>query len=843
VVLANSRGRYRELEMIHASESCFHCGEPVNDARFAAVVHGELRSMCCAGCAAIAQTIADNGLAEYYTARSAPATRDSGAGLAGDPGIYDLPEVQKPFVRRTENGTLVATLLVEGMSCGACIWLIENGLKRCAGVQDVIVNLAARRVQVEWNGTQARLSTIMGMIESLGYRAHGFDTVAAESVAAVERRRMVWRLFVAGLAMMQVMMYALPVYMAGSDMGADVERLMRWASLVLTTPVVLFSAGPFFTSAWRGLRHGQIGMDLPVAMGIAIAFAASSWSAVTGRGEVYFDSITMFVFLLLGARYLEQAAMARAGELRLRLTRSIPAVADRLVPGSTPPVAERVAAVRLAPGDRVRVSPGAIIPADGTIEEGHSRVDESLLSGESRPIARGPGDQVVGGSVNLISPLTVSVTRTSAEGTLAGITRLLDRALGDRPRVSRLADRAAQWFVAGQLIVAIAAGLAWWWVEPGRALSIVVAVLVVSCPCALSLATPAALAVATGSLQRFGLLVTRGRALESLSRATHVILDKTGTLTFGRPVLTGVYPLGELDRDACIALAAALERGSEHPLAAPIVAGAAGLPLVEARELGNHPGRGIEGIVGGRRLRLGSPAFAAEMTCSEMPAQLLSADDNAVVSVLADERGYLAILALSDALRPGARRLVQGLQARGMTVCMLSGDRARAVDHVARQLGVDGCFAEADPQRKLAYVRGLQERGAIVAMVGDGINDAPVLAQAQVSVAMGGGTDLALATADLVLLSDDIDALPAGLDVARRTMRVIRQNLAWAAAYNAVAIPAAVAGWITPLAAGVGMAASSLLVVGNALRLGRLAKQENRDPDRRGAPVFAVREK
>jgi Cu2+-exporting ATPase len=662
------------------------------------------------------------------------------------------------------------------------------------------------------------LSRTLGSLAALGYPSRGFDATAAEATQAGERRAILWRLFVAAFAMMQVMMYLLPVYIADGDMTGDAEQLMRWASFLLTVPVMLWSAGPFFASAWRDARARRVGMDAPVSLGIGAAFAASAWATVSGSGDVYFDSITMFVFLLLGARYLEAQARARASESRERLVRHMPAVADRLVPGAAG-VTERVAVARLALGDRVCVAPGSTIPADGTVIEGRSAADQSLLTGESRPVAKGAGDAVIGGSINLASPLTIAVTRVGAESVLAGIIRLMDRAQASRPRIAQLADRVAQWFVLALLAIAAATGGLWYALEPERALWVTIAVLVVSCPCALSLATPAALAAATGALHRAGLLIVRGHALETLSKVTHVVFDKTGTLTMGRMSLVELHPLGTYSRDDCLALAARLERDSEHAIAGALRAAAPMRATSEAEALANHPGRGIEARVGGERVRLGSPAFVAELAQSPLPDALGQIARHLTPVLLGDEHGYRALLGFADDLRPGAAALVRELQARGLTVCLLSGDRRSTVDAIACRLGVDHAIGEASPEAKLAHVRALQADGACVAMIGDGINDAPVLGCAQVSIAMGGGTDLAQASADMVLVADDLRRLPAGFAVARRTLGVIRQNLLWALAYNLVAIPLAALGWITPLIAGGGMAASSLLVVLNALRL------------------------
>ena len=802
---------------------CFHCGEPApGGLRFSAVIDGVERPMCCTGCAAVARTIAGHGLTAYYRNRSASALRDAAAAPADEFAAYDLAAVQQPFVRAAGGGRRDATLLVEGVTCAACAWLIERGLARLAGVRSVAVNVAARRVQVEWDGALTRLSAILRAIAALGYRTRGFDPAASAAAAARERRGMLWRMFVAGFAMMQVMMYAAPAYVTNGELTREAEDLMRWASLTLTVPVMLWSAGPFFVSAWRDVRARRTGMDVPVALGLAVAFAASAWATVTGGGVVYFDSIAMFVFLLLGARYLEAAVRARATDSQRRLVGHAPAVADRLVWGTDAAAGsiERVAVAELVPGDRVMVVPGATIPADGTVIAGRSATDESLLTGEARTIARGPGDAVIGGSVNVLSPLTVAVTRIGADTVLAGIVRLLDRAQAGRPGIARLADRVAQWFVAALLLAACATGAAWLWLDPDRALTVVVAVLVVSCPCALSLATPAALAAATDALHRRGVVVTNGQALEALARVTHVVFDKTGTLTRGRLALTRVMPLGGRSRDEVLALAARLELGSEHPVARALRA-AAGVTLpVEALAADNYPGRGVEAVVNGQRTRIGTPAFAVEMAGGVLPRELALADEEETVAVLADAEGCIAWFAFGDELRPGAHDLVDRLAARGLGRSLLSGDREPAVAWAARRLGIADAVGAARPETKLARVRRLQEHGAVVAMVGDGVNDAPVLAQAHVSIALAAATDLARANADVLLLGDDIGRLADALDTARGTMRVIRQNFAWAAAYNAIALPLAISGWITPLWAGIGMAGSSLAVVLNALRLG-----------------------
>jgi len=781
----------------------------------------------------VARTIVENGLGEYYRQwRELPAR--PAAIVPDELRRYDLPAVQASFVEPADAHCKEASLLLEGITCAACTWLIERRLARVPGVVTAAVNYATGRARVRWDERRVQLSDILRAVAEIGYRAYPFDAAGSDALERRERRRQLARLFVAGLGMMQVMMYAIPAYVADGDMSADIGQLLRIASLVLTLPVVLWAAVPFYRGAWRNIAAGRLGMDVPVAIAIVIAFASSLAATLRGAGDVYYDSIVMFVFLLLGARYLEMSMRARAARAQQRLVGVVPAVAERVVdgpPGGTEPVA--VASLR--PGDRVLVRPGAVVPADGFVLEGESTLDESVLTGESRPAGKRPGDAIVGGALNVRSPLVMEVDRVGEATVLAGVLRLIERAQAEKPRIARLADAVAQWFVAALLVVALAAGIAWHLIDPPRAIWIVVAVLVVTCPCALSLATPAALTAATGRLYAAGVLVTRGHALETLARATHVIFDKTGTLTGGDLALIGVVPVGSLSAPQCLALGAAVEYGSEHPVAHALAAaaGEAGNQDACVEAARNFPGEGMEASVNGARYRVGSLNFVAALHCQPPPAELMCTADDVSVAALGDERGWLALFTFCDAPRPGARQLVRDLRARGRQVCLLSGDRVHHVEHVARELGIEIMRGAATPEEKVEFVRELQSRGAVVAMVGDGINDAPVLAQAQVSIAVGSGTELAQVNADMVLLTEGLHGLADAFDTAASALRVVRQNFTWAIVYNAVAVPLALAGWVTPLIAAIGMSGSSLAVVMNALRLLRAPAAEGRVSQRR----------
>jgi len=803
-----------------AAACCYHCGLPLGKTSYPVAVEGVEQPTCCRGCQAVALTIVSHGLAAYYRHRTAPApSQQAPDALLHELGVYDLPDVQRTFVRAAGGGEeREASLLLDGVTCAACVWLIERRVMQVAGVSEVRVNYGTRRARVRWNEGAARLSDVLAAIADIGYSAQPYDAAHSDALLARERRGLLWRLFVAGFGMMQVMMYAYPAYIDDGVMSGDIAQLMRLASLVLTAPVALWSAIPFYVGAWRELKSRRLGMDVPVALGIIGAFAASVYATWLGTGDVYFDSVAMFVFLLLGARYLELGARAKAAQAQERLVRQAPAVAERYeaYPASTRTA--QVAAAALVPGDHVLVRPGSAYPADGHVVDGSGAADESLITGEARPVAKQPGDRVAGGAINLHAPLTVRVDRVGEESVLASIVRLMDRAQTEKPPLARAADRVAQYFVAALLVVTVCATGVWLALDPVRAPWIAIAILVATCPCALSLATPAALTAATGTLYESGVLVTRGHALETLAQATDFVFDKTGTLTTGTMGVTSTMPLGGRTEDECLALAAALEARSEHPIARAF---AAAQPVAASGVTGysHDPGRGIEAIVAGRRTRIGTPAYVAALHRCAVPAVLEDITADETVVALGDTNGWIALFMLDEAVRADAQDVVDALQAAGRRVHLLSGDRTSRVLRLAGDLGIAYALGDARPEDKLNYVRALQQSGKVVAMIGDGVNDAPVLAQAQVSAALGGGTQLAQLSSDIVLMSERLEPLLIGVDTARRLSRIVRQNLAWAIAYNAIALPLAVTGQVTPLLAAAGMSLSSLTVVLNALRL------------------------
>ncbi len=812
-----------------SGNSCYHCGQAVpEDIDLQVDIAGQSRTMCCLGCQAVAQAIVDNGLEDYYRSRDAlpESPREAMPAVLEQLALFDHQEFQKSFVRALGEHEKEASLLLEGITCSACIWLNEQHLSRMPGVTGVDINYATRRARVRWDERQIKLSDILTAIAAIGYRAYPYDAAKNEEISRKERREALWRLWVAGFGMMQVMMYAIPVYLAGDgDMTADIESLMRWASLVLTLPVVLYSSAPFFRNAWRDLRLKRVGMDVPVALGVGSAFLASLWATVTQSGEVYFDSVTMFVFFLLGGRFLEMTARQKALSVTEALAKLLPAFAQKLPNYPASSEGEQVVVADLGVGDVILVRPGETIPADGRVIEGASSVSEALLTGESRPVPKAVGDTVTGGGVNNESPLMIRVDQVGEGTRLSAIIHLMERAATEKPRLVEVADRIASYFVGAVLLIAALTALGWYYVDPSKALWITVAVLVVTCPCSLSLATPISLTVAAGALAKDGLLVTRGHAIETLARATHFVFDKTGTLTTGGMRLVDIHVLGSSGREQCLAWAAALERVSEHPVGRAIcLAAGETADRVATCEVFAEAGQGVGGLIDGRQYRIGRPGFAWQGGLSSDPvvAEWLACGDTVVA--LGVEGLPLALLRLGDEIRPEAAPLIAALRREGRRVVLLTGDANSVAQRVAGKLGIEDVRAGMTPAGKHECVTALQAEGAVVAMVGDGVNDAPVLAQAQVSVAMGGGAQLARTQADLVLLSENLDHLRSGLRRAKLTMAVIRQNLWWSFAYNLLAIPLAITGYVTPWLAGIGMSASSLLVVLNALRIQRVEK-------------------
>lgn len=785
--------------------TCFHCGELLlSSPVLFTQIGAEQQPVCCIGCRAAAEWITTLGLQDYYRLRDTTAVR---AAAVDDYAVWDRTQLQRLYVRNNSDGSAEISVLVDGMRCAACSWLIEHAFAATEGVREVSINVAARRVRFVWQPDRIQLSAILAALARLGYIPHPLDAQSLNDVAEREQRSALKRLAVAGLGMMQAMMFAIVLY-AGALDGIDplTRDFFRWIGLLVTMPVVFYAAQPFFGGAWRELRARRLGMDTPVALAVALVFAASMFETLRGGTQVYFDSASMFVFLLLGGRYLEMFARHRAADVVDALARLQPAIAQRR---NASDELENVGVHELNIGDTIVVADGAAVPVDGAMTSAECAVDESLLSGESRSQRRYRGEQLIAGSVVHDGPVEMRVERIGADTMLSAIVRLVGSAQQQRPRWARYGERIAAYFVSALLLVTLLTATVWLVLDPSRAFAASLAVLVVACPCAFALAVPAALARALAVLAQRGVLVLQSNAIEKLVHANYFVFDKTGTLSQRELELAAIVPLAQLSAADCLALAVQLESGSVHPVAHALCNAATEVSAPHAENIRSIAGAGVEGDIADRHYRLGRAQFALDT------GDAADSDD----VVLADEYGPLARFALRETLRADAVELIASLRRQGAEIEILSGDSHTRVAEFAARLGIEKFFARVSPQQKLNHLNRLRASGRIVALVGDGVNDAPALAGADIAIALGSGAELAQSSADIVLANDQLSALVQARAIAAMTLRVMRQNIFWALAYNALSVPLAASGFVSPWLAAIGMSTSSLVVVLNSLRI------------------------
>jgi Cu2+-exporting ATPase len=779
--------------------------------------------MCCVGCCAVAEMLEAQGLSDWYlrressTGSQAEVLPDVRARVA----YLETPALEEEFVERDASGVARISLLVEGLACAACVWVIERHMNACEGIRAVRVSLASRRVHVEWDPECLDLRDVVLRLAEIGFAARPDRPGDGAALERSENRSALIRLGVAGLGAMNVMTYSVALYAGVFDgMSGGSIALMRWMGLLVSTPVVLISARPFFRAAWREIRLVSPGMDVPVSLAIGGAYVVSVYATLTATGEVYFDSVCMFTFFLTVGRYLEMRIRHRSVSLTRDMIDATPLIARREEEGE-----ERVLpAHALRVGDRFRVRPGESLPADGVVLEGRSAVEEALLTGEPWPRSVATGATVIAGSINVESSILVQATRVGNGTTLASIVALIERAESERPPIAQLADRVAVFFVTGVLGIALVNWVVWHFLAPERAVWTTLAVLVATCPCALSLATPTALAAATHALAEAGLVITSGRVLEGISGADRFVFDKTGTLTRGHPTLASVRTTRGHDDSAMLRLAERLERDSEHPFARALSPERVGVssPREDSSDtLHSIPGFGIEGILDGTRYRIGRPDWASPDHAE--PSGSDSSRDVALAWVLlADEGGPLAWFGFEDPIRLDAMAAIGKLRERNLALEMLSGDPSPSAARVADRLGLELVCAGATPAGKVSRVRELQARGERVVVVGDGVNDGPFLQAGDVSISMGSGCDLSRLGADAVLMRDELSLLARAVECSARVRRILFQNFGWAISYNLLVLPLAVTGHLPPWLAALGMSTSSLVVVLNALRLNHL---------------------
>ncbi|MCK9529187.1 MAG: heavy metal translocating P-type ATPase [Gammaproteobacteria bacterium] len=813
------------------SQGCFHCGLPVPEGEaFAETIDGQARSFCCIGCQSVCKFIYDSGLEGFYQ------RTPDGTLLAPPPppprdvALFDLEEVQEEFITRSGAERSIH-LLVEGIHCAACVWLIERTLGQMPGVLGARVNLSGKRVQVSWDGARVKLSTIIQRLGDIGYSAVPYDPEAAEGRLKKQDRDLLFRMAFAAFAASNLMWTSIALYSGASQ--DEFRSLFHWVGLVLALPTLLYSGWPFFKGAWTGLRNRHPTMDLPIALGATVTFLYSLYITLTGSttGEVYYDTVVNFLFIILIGRYLEGLSRRQAVASTQRLLDLQPKGATVLREGREEMVPIRAVKV----GELVLVRPGDKIAVDGEVQEGRSAVNEAMLTGESVPVAKTPGDKVSAGTLNQSGALTVRVEATLRNTALGRIIQLVEEAQASKAPIQCTADRIVPWFVFVTLALASVTFLFWVETDFEVALMAATSVLIITCPCAFGLATPMAIAVASGLGARHGILVKNGAVLETLSKVDHVVFDKTGTLTEGRMRLTEVATAPDQEADRLLAAAAAVERLSEHVIGKAVLTAAKerGLALPEVADFESMPGLGVRAWVAGERVVIGTESWLAhngviDGQAFQAPVQQWEAQGTTSIYVAVDGT-CRAVFGITDELRADAPALVESLRRAGIRMTLLSGDRRRVAEAVAERLGGMSVIAEVLPEDKDRVIAELQARGDYVAMVGDGVNDAPALTRAHVGIAIGSGTDVSVESADIVLVSNELDKVRLAIRLSQRTLRTIKQNIGASLAYNVVMIPLAMAAFITPLFAAVAMPFSSLFVIANAARIRTLFKQQARE--------------
>ncbi len=782
--------------------------------------------MCCIGCQAVAQTIVDNGLTQYYQVRTEPAHK--GNVLVPEQlqknKLLDEEVLQSEFIFQTPHYK-EAILTIEGINCAACAWLIEMQINKLTGLVDITVNATTQRATVKWREAQLKLSDILTSIENIGYQALPFKANEVELNNKKQSKLFIKRLGISGILMMQVMMIAIGLYFgAFADMSAYNKVYLRWISFLLTLPIVSYGALPFYIGAYKAIKVKRLSMDVPVSVAILLAFSASSWATFSQQGEVYFESVSMFTFLLLIGKFLEFRARSRAAQVSANLLKLMPMTATRIRQAfekHSPKTTEKVvAAKQLIKGDQVLIKPGEVVPGDGVIISGTSQLNEAMLSGEQLPITKSKNDQVFAGTLNGDGNITVEIKHPSEQSFLSQLIRLSEQSQAHKPKIARLSDKIAQYFVAIILITAIGTAIYWQHHLPEEAFWITLSVLVATCPCALSLATPTALTCTTTRLNREGILIKSAHVMETMPQINSFAFDKTGTMTTGEFAIKETVLINNssnnnlLSKDKVLAIAAALESHSEHPIATPF-AQYRDFNL-SADQIRVHSGKGVSGVVNGVKYRIGKVNWL-------LSKEHVKKYDNASCVLVSSEppktskTKVIAVFYLQDEIRGDAIDVIKQLNGIGKTF-LLSGDSQHACDKLALTIPFmdkHGGLSAADKMEKIKSEQELSK----VAMTGDGVNDSPVFGAAHISIAMGCGADIAKNGADIILLNNKLTSINTLFQVALTTRKVILQNYLWAFGYNAIVLPLAVAGYITPYMAVIGMSASSILVITNSLRL------------------------
>ncbi|TYK64700.1 heavy metal translocating P-type ATPase [Colwellia echini] len=822
---------------------CFHCNEIVpKGINLHVEINHIQQPMCCLGCQAIAQTIVENGLSQYYSVRTEPAHK--GHSLIPEQlqknKLLDEAVLQSEFVFNSSSNTGVdaqgnelqndlkeAILTVDGISCAACAWLIERQLDKLTGLVSINVNATTQRATVKWQDTSVKLSDILREIERIGYQALPFKANDIEINNTKQSKAFIKRLGISGILMMQIMMIAVGLYFgAFADMTEDNKVYLRWISFMLAIPIIFYGAFPFYIGAINAVKAKRLSMDVPVSVAIILAFSASAWATVTQQGEVYFESVSMFTFLLLIGKFLEFRARSRAAQVSANLLKLMPMTACKLIPtdinstsADAAPQELLVAAKSLLQGDIVIIKPGELVPADGIITLGNSQLNEAMLSGEQTPVNKTVNDKIFAGTINGDGNITVQVTKNSGQSFLSQLIRLSEESQTHKPKIAQLSDKIAQYFVAIILLTSIGTALYWHQHLPEEAFWITLSVLVATCPCALSLATPTGLTCATTRLNKAGIMIKGGHVMETIPSINCFAFDKTGTLTTGEFTIDRIELIGSnndnTSKAQVLAIAAALEAHSEHPIAKPFTEFRD--HSLKAEQVKVHSGQGVTGSINEIDYTIGKCTWLAKLGAINCQ-QGKQIDLQGANCILMANKQIIAAFYLIDKVRDDAFNTLSELNKQHKTR-LLSGDSQHACDAISQILPLNVALGGLSATEKMQYIQNMQAQGDNVAMTGDGVNDSPVFGAAHVSIAMGCGADITKSGADVILLNNKLSSINTLIKVSHRTRRIIFQNYLWAFGYNAIVLPLAVAGYITPYMAVIGMSASSILVITNSLRL------------------------
>ncbi|VAW58931.1 Lead, cadmium, zinc and mercury transporting ATPase; Copper-translocating P-type ATPase [hydrothermal vent metagenome] len=828
-----------ELGITPSETVCFHCALPVNNAnRVDKNIQETPRHFCCHGCSSVCEMIYDSGLEGFYQRTPQGRPLSPPPEPPQETTLYDIDDVQREFVQNIPPTSEQASgqtsgdqhrqmhLIVEGIHCSACVWLIERSLTKHRGIMGVKVNLSRKQLFISWDNAQTKISTIIKHLGRIGYAAIPYNPESAEGVIKKQNHALLLRMAFAAFCMMNLLWISVALY-SGADEGGF-KSLFQWLGFALATPTLLYSGWPFLRGAWLSIKHLNLGMDVPIATGALATYSYSVFVTLnpSSVGEVYYDTVVNFIFVILVGRFLEAKSKRHAVTATQRLMDLQPRVASAIRNNETCIVPIRALQVN----ENILVKPGEKIPVDGIVVAGESSVDEALLSGESTPLKKRPKDHLFAGTINIDNALTVKITATLQNTSLGRIISLVEQAQASKAPIQCTADKIVPWFISTTLLLATLTFIYWSSESFELALLAATSVLIITCPCAFGLATPMSIAVASGLAARHGLLIKNGAVLELLSSITHFVFDKTGTLTEGKMRVKSITTHN--DKYALLEKVACLESRSEHAIARAILDEAASQNMsispLRVKHFSNQPGMGVSGEVDQSMVFIGNARWLTKNTIDLQPAYIQQSSELEEKGIscihIGLEKSHIGFIAIADQLRNGARELITNLRKSGIELSLLSGDKQAVVEAIANELGGMNVIAEVLPAEKDGLIKKLQRKGDQIAMIGDGVNDAPALIRADVGIAIGSGTDVSIESADIVLLNNDLHKICLAAELSRRTLRTIRQNIALSIAYNTVMIPLAMMAFITPLFAAIAMPLSSLAVIGNASRIRSLFK-------------------